>query len=140
MQFCTGSFWYFDGGITGSLHYFHAVLYGVILLFWPVLWGHLLFLVENCNFFAISFFILITKFIVFWRNYWKETHIISTFWLIWAKNQHFTLSRFWLIATSWKEGDNFFLLFAIFEAFIAILAMKCMKHLIEPADSNAFRV
>ena len=44
------------------------------------------------------------------------------------------------MATSWKKGNNFFLVFPIFEAFVAILAMKCMKHLIEPADANEFRV
>ena len=39
-----------------------------------------------------------------------------------------------------KKAITFFLVFPIFEAFVAILAMKCMKRLIEPGDSNEFRV
>jgi len=75
------------------------------------------------------FWHLYPNLLVYGLNSEKKPILMSTFRLIWAKFQDFIISRFWVMAASWKKGDSFFLVFHIFEAFLAIFGNEMYETL-----------
>ena len=67
---------------------------------------------------AFSFWVFLAQNISLCGKCWIKTHNISYFWLISIKNPDLTMSYFWDMGVSWKEGAYIFCLFPHFGQFI----------------------
>ena len=142
-------------GEFGTTKSFRGILWGHEI-FWEILWGHeifwsvktlehilfpyyctvlLLFLAHPFSLSKISislqyrFSHLYWNLLLFGLSFEKKPILLSTLTLIRAKFHDFTISRFWDMASSWKKGDNFFSVFPIFEAFLAIFGIEMYETL-----------